>query len=212
MNRNIAAPYVQQWNFGIQREIGQNSAIEVRYVGNLSLHQWLGYNINEVNIVENGFLNEFKNAQGNLARNVAAGRGNTFANVAGVPGNVPLPIMTAAFGSANSVNFSNGTYITNLNTGAAGTLARTIANNPTFYCNMVGTAAFPACATRGVNVAGAGYPINFFQVNPYANGSSVNYLDASGTSNYHAFQVEFRQRPTHGAQFNVNYTWSHPSR
>jgi hypothetical protein len=31
-------------------------------VGNLSLHQWLGYNINEVNIIENGFLNEFKNA------------------------------------------------------------------------------------------------------------------------------------------------------
>jgi len=209
MNRNIAAPYVQQWNFGIQRELGQNSAFEVRYVGNLSLHQWMGYNINEVNIVENGFLNEFKNAQGNLSRNVAAGRGNTFANLAGVSGDVPLPIMTAAFGGPTSNNFTSGTYITNLNTGAAGTLARTIANNPTFFCNMVGTASFPACASRGVNVPGNGYPVNFFQVNPYANGSAVNYLDASGTSNYHALQVEFRQRPTYGAQFNVNYTWSH---
>jgi len=210
MNRNIRAPYVQQWNFGIQRQLGTNSALEVRYVGNLSLHQWLGYNINEVNVIENGFLNEFKNAQGNLARNVAAGRGNSFANMAGVPGDVPLPIMTAAFGSGSSSNFTNGSYITNLNTGAAGTLARTIANNPTFFCNMVGTAAFPACASRGItNAPGAGYPINFFQVNPYATGASVNYLDAAGTSNYHALQVEFRQRPTHGAQFNVNYTWSH---
>jgi hypothetical protein len=62
MNRNIIQPYVEQWNFGIQRSLGSNSAIEIRYVGNLSLHQWLGYNINEVNIIENGFLNEFKNA------------------------------------------------------------------------------------------------------------------------------------------------------
>jgi len=52
-----------------------NSALEIRYVGNLSLHQWLGYNINEVNIIENGFLGEFKNAQNNLAANRAAGRG-----------------------------------------------------------------------------------------------------------------------------------------
>jgi hypothetical protein len=62
MNRNIIQPYVEQWNFGVQRSLGSNSAIEIRYVGNLSLHQWLGYNINEVNIIENGFLNEFKNA------------------------------------------------------------------------------------------------------------------------------------------------------
>src|SRR5262249_36127857 len=157
-------------NFGIQRSLGSNSAIEVRYVGNLSLHQWLGYNINEVNIVENGFLNEFKNAQSNLAVNRAAGRGSTFANL-GLPGDVPLPIFTAAFGGPASSNFSNGTYITNLTTGAAGTLANTLAGtggNINFFCNLVGTAAFPACASRVGNVPGGGYPINFWQVNPFA--------------------------------------------
>jgi hypothetical protein len=212
LNPNIRQPYVQQWNFGIQRQIGNNSALEIRYVGNLALHQWLGYNINEVNIIENGFLKEFKNAQSNLAANRAAGRGNTFANLTGVPGDVPLPIFTAAFGGPASSNFSNGTFITNLNTGAAGTLANTLAgtgSNINFYCNMVGTAAFPACANRVGNVAGAGYPINFWQVNPYAAGRAVNYLDAAGSSNYHAMQVEFRQRPVYGMQFNVNYTWSH---
>ena len=211
MNRNIIQPYVQQWNFGIQRSLGSNSAIEVRYVGNLSLHQWLGYNLNEVNIIENGFLNEFKNAQNNLAVNRAAGRGSTFANL-GLPGDVPLPIFAAAFGSPTSPNFSNGTFITNLNTGAAGTLANTLAgtgNNINFYCNMVGTAAFPACASKVGNVAGAGYPINFWQVNPFAAGRNLNYLDAAGSSNYHGLQIEFRQRSVHGAQFNVNYTWSH---
>jgi hypothetical protein len=208
MNRNIGQPYVEQWNFGIQRQLGGGSAFEARYVGNLSLHQWLAYNINEVNIIENGFLNEFKNAQGNLKLNQAAGKGNTFANL-GLPGEVALPIFTAAFGSGASTNFTNGTYITNLTNGSAGTLATTLAANTTFYCNMVGTTAFPACAPKVGTVAGAGYPVNFWQVNPYAGGRSVNYLDSAGSSNYHALQLEFRQRLTHGAQFNVNYTWSH---
>ncbi len=124
------------------------------------------------------------------------------------------PIFTAAFGSPTSSNFSNGTFITNLNTGAAGNLANTLSgsgSNINFFCNMVGTAAFPACASKVGNVPGAGYPINFWQVNPFAAGRSVNYLDASGSGNYHALQIEFRQRPTHGAEFNVNYTWSHSS-
>ncbi len=208
MNPDIGQPYVQQWNFGIERQLGSSSALEIRYVGNLSLHQWLAYNINEVNIFENGFLNEFKNAQNNLAVNKAAGKGNTFANLK-LPGDVPLPIFSAAFGSPTSSNFGSGTYVTDLNNGAAGSAAGSLASNTTFYCNLVGTAAFPACASKVGNVAGAGYPINFWQVNPYASGRSVNYLDSSGMSNYHGLQVEFRQRPVHGAEFNVSYTWSH---
>jgi hypothetical protein len=206
MNRNIQHPYVEQWNFGIQRQLGAGSALEIRYVGNLSLHQWLGYNINETNIFENGFLPQFQAAQNNLAINRANGRGNSFANN-GLPGQVALPIFAAAFGPATA-NYTSGALITNLDTGAAGTMANSIANNATFFCNMVGTAAFPACADRGVNVPGAGYPINFFNVNPFATGRTVNYLDSAGKSNYHALQVEFRQRPTKGAQFNIAYTWA----
>jgi hypothetical protein len=209
MNPNIRQPYVEQWNFGIQRQIGSGSALEIRYVGNLSLHQWLGYNLNEVNVYENGFLQEFTNAQNNLRINQASGKGNTFANN-GLPGQAALPIFTAAFGGATSSNFSNSGYITNLQTGAAGSLAGTLAGTPAFFCNMVGSAQFAPCLTnRGINAPGAGYPINFFQANPYAAGGSVNYLDAAGSSNYHALQIDFRQRLTHGMQFNVNYTWGH---
>ncbi len=203
--RNISHPYVQQWNLGIQRQIGSGSAIEIRYVGNLSLHQWLSHNINEINIIENGFLPEFRNAQRNLAVNRASGRGASFANN-GLPGQVALPIFNAAFGTATG-NFTSGAFVTNLDNGAAGTLANALAANTTFFCNMVGTPNFPACANRGVNVPGAGYPINFWQVNPYATGRNVLYLDGAGHTNYHALQVEFRQRPTHGMQFNLNYTW-----
>ncbi len=42
-------------------------ALEVRYNGNRTIHQWINVDPNEVNIFENGFLAEFKNAQANLA-------------------------------------------------------------------------------------------------------------------------------------------------
>jgi hypothetical protein len=207
MNPNLQQPYLEQWNFGVQRSLGRSSAFEVRYVGNLALHQWLGYDINEVNIFENGFLNEFTHAQANLGINQANGKGVSFANN-GLPGQLALPIFASAFGSASS-NYTNGTYITNLQTGAAGSLAASLAGNTTFFCNMVGTTAFPVCATKGSFAATGAYPINFWQVNPYASGRAVNYLDSAGSSNYHGLQIEFRQRPTHGAQFTVNYTWAH---
>jgi hypothetical protein len=56
-------PYVQSWNLSIQREIMRDTVIEVRYVGNKSTHKWHLYGVQEVNIFENGFLNEFINAQ-----------------------------------------------------------------------------------------------------------------------------------------------------
>jgi hypothetical protein len=207
MNPNLKQPYLEQWNFGIQRAIGRSSALEVRYVGNLGLHQWLADNLNEVNIFENGFLPEFQHAQANLTINQANGKGASFANN-GLPGQSALPIFAAAFGSATS-NYTNGTFITNLQTGGAGSLAGSLAGNTTFLCNMVGTTAFPACGTKGSFAATGQYPINFWQVNPFASGRNVNYLDSAGMSNYHGLQVEFRQRLTHGAQFNVNYTWAH---
>ncbi len=210
-NTDIKQPYVEQWNFGVQRQIGSGSVFEARYIGNLSLHQWLAEDVNEVNIFENGFLNEFRHAQANLAINIANGKGNSFANN-GLTGQFALPILSAAFtGQTAAAGFASSTFVTNLQQGAAGAMANSIAGNATFFCNMVGTAAFSTpCTSRGVsNAPGAGYPINFFQVNPYATGRNAYYLDASGHTNYHALQLEFRQRPTAGFQFNVNYTLAH---
>jgi carboxypeptidase family protein len=195
MNEKVHQPYVESWNFGIQRELGQSNVLEVRYVGNRSLHQWIVENPNEVNIFENGFLNEFKLAQANLA----ASGGASFA-----PGPNALPIMTAAAGG-NGAFFTNGAFITDLNNGAAGDFATILAGDPTYLCNLIGGANFTPCA----GFAGAGKPINFFQANPYAAGKAIGYETDTGWGNYHALQIDLRQKPWHGAQFDVNYTWSH---
>jgi hypothetical protein len=205
MNPNIRYPYVEQYNIGIQREVARGTVLEVRYVGNMSQHSWMSYNINEPNIYENGFLTEFEHAQANLAINQANGKGSTLANNS-LPGQFALPILQAAFAGNGSSGYT--AFTTNLQTGAAGAMANSLARSQVYFCNLVGSAKFAPCASAfggNTNVAG-NYPANFFEVNPYTTGLSLNYLDAMGHSNYNSLQVEMRQRQVHGMQFNVNYT------
>src|SRR6266567_4916573 len=101
INPNLRIPYVQQWSLGYEREITPNMAIEVRYVGNHAIKVFRAEDFNEVNVFENGFLQEFLNAQKNLALNGGA----SFADAAhgGAAGTVALPILTKFFtGFANN--------------------------------------------------------------------------------------------------------------
>ncbi len=205
MNPNIRQPYVEQWNIGIERQLGAGTALEVRYAGNMGQHEWFSVNLNEVDTLNNGFLQEFVNAQNNLTINQANGKGSTFVNN-GLPGQSALPIFASAFGSTTGSSYTQ--FITQLQTGQAGSVANTLARTQSDICNMFGSKLIP-CATRGLGGAGTSYPINFFEVNPIATGSSLNYLDAIGHSNYHSLQVDIRQRLWRGMQINANYTLAH---
>jgi hypothetical protein len=225
---NIKQPYTESWNLGIQRPIGSGSAIEVRYIGNRVVHQWIGWNINEVNIFQGGgaipaggsFLSQFVQAQKNLSINAANGNPGSFANF-GLPGQAATPIFDAAFaGEAMQggalADYSNGQFITYLNQGAAGYFGATLDNpfgTTDYFCNLVGAGFGPCSSTTGAGQgytgSGAGYPSNFFQANPYNAGNGSLILTNGGYSTYHALQVDFRQKSWHGMQFDINYTWAH---
>jgi hypothetical protein len=216
-NPNIQQPYLQEWNLGIQRQIGSSNVLEVRYLGHRTLHQWISTNINEVNIFENGFLKEFQNAQSNLKicmANAGCAANPSFANM-GLPGQVALPILSTAFGGASAGDFTNSAFITDLNQGAAGALAGALIypnGNANYICNLVGSSLSPCDTSYGYTTPGP-YPVNFFQANPYLDsyqgGAPASYMTAQGYGTYHALQVDFRQKQWHGMQFDVNYTWSH---
>lgn len=219
MDPHIHQPYLQEWNLGIQRQIGSSNVLELRYVGHRTLHQWISLNPNEVNIFENGFLKEFQAAQSNLKIYETANPGCvaagtcSFAN-SGLPGQVSLPIMSTAFGGAVSTDFANQGFVTDLNQGAAGAFAASLAypnGDFNYICNLVGSSLSP-CTSYGYTTPGA-YPVNFLQANPYLDpyqgGQGASWLTSAGYSTYHALQVDFRQKPWHGMQFDVNYTWSH---
>jgi hypothetical protein len=214
MDPNLRAPYVQTWSAGVQRELPGGAVLEVRYAGNHGVRLWHGYNVNEVNIYENGFLNQFNTAAQNLAANQANGRGATFANN-GLAGQSATPIFDAAFsGLTAAQGYSNATFLSYLNTGQAGALATSIAQNATYFCRLVGN-NFSPCASRGFNAPGA-YPINMFVLNPYIFGgasptaaTNANLLSDNSFSNYNALQIEARKRYARGLTLNVNYTWAH---
>lgn len=203
---NLYPPRVQLWSVGLQREITPSMVLEVRYVGNHAVGLVRGQNLNEVNIFENGFLNEFAIAQNNLALCNAspaacvAAAGDTagstrryFSNL-GLAGQAAVPIMTAAFtgtgGQQNDANFRNSAFITQLGNGVAGSMA-----------NSLNTLAF------WTNLKAAGFPSNFWMVNPDARGGA-NLAYNGAQSTYNALVIQFRRRPSKGLQFNANYSFS----
>jgi hypothetical protein len=222
---HIHQPYVMEWNLGIQRQLGQNNVFEIRYVGHRSIHQWIQENPNEVNIFENGFLKQFQAAQKNLAgcmANAICAQNPSFANQ-GLPNQVALPLFDAAFacppggcpsGVTPGQDYTNGSFIIDLSQGAAGALASQLAypfGTVPYMCNLAGSSLSP-CATQFGYTSPGAYPLNFFQVNPLGAsfpGVAQSLEFAGGYGNYHALQVDFRQKQWHGMQFDVNYTWSH---
>ena len=205
---NQQVPYDDTYTVGFQRALGKKSAIEVRYVGTRNREQWTTYDYNEANINENGFLNEFTLAQGNLQANIAAGRGPTFAYT-GIAGTAPLPIYLAFFSGIAasqagdtskyaSPNWTSSTFVNPLVKYGANpfTPAGTSTNNA-----GSGLAADPV---RQANSILAGLPANFFRVNPDMLGGA-NVTGNGGFSKYNSMQMQFRRRLSGGLQFDANY-------
>ena len=261
---NLRPPLVESWNAGIQRELSSNMVLEIRYQANHGVGLTDQFNLNEVNIFENGFLTEFNNASSNLttctsaagsaaciaaqkdvgllsqastatgplsdfadlwaAANTACG-GFTGPGSPGVPascqtpttaiaGQHTLPQMTAAFnngltpatlaaattsnsataGQLNSL-FRNSTLLLELAQAGAGSFANSIGTGPSNFSSFV------------ANMQSAGYPSNFFVVNPQATGGS--FITTNGAqSTFNALVVDLRHRPSHGLQFDASYTFS----
>src|SRR5207247_1796754 len=112
--------YTDSWSAGFQRALGKDTAIEIRYIGNRAEALPGNVNYNEQNIYNAGFgssanfVEEFKKAQQNLAANVAAGRGATFAYT-GIPGTSPLPIFLASYNGVAPANASDPARYTGTN-------------------------------------------------------------------------------------------------
>ncbi len=212
---NLRTPRVQSWSVGIQRQLSQDTVLEVRYVGNHGTGLWRQDNLNEVNIIENGFLNEFNNAKANLAANIAGGCGNRFDQQPATSincGHAALPILSSAFNGLPAANgFGNGTFVFDLNNGLAGAFANSLATSATFMCRLAGPSAFPSggvinpCGT--ITAAPVTFPANIFMVNPQATGGAFRFYNGT-QSTYNALQVEVRRRFSKGFQLAANYAFS----
>ncbi len=205
---NIRTPYTISWSFGLQREFTKDMALEVRYVANRNMQNWNYFNLNNVNIVENGLLDEFRLAMANLQANIAANGKSTFAYT-GAAGTKPLPITLAYFSGLpasqagdttkyTSSNFSSSTYVN--------TLARYNANpccsSSSYAASLYGN------AQQRANALAAGLPANLFMVNPGVQGGGAYLYGNGGFSMYDSMVVELRRRMAKGLMIQANYVYA----
>lgn len=185
---NFKTPYVQQWNFGIEREIFADTAIEARYVGNRGTKLTRGIDYNQLKVGGSTYLADFRRAQFNMT-NCAGNPNPTAVACPGRQALTYLPLLGAGLGLNG---FLTDPGVRNLiSQGQAGALAE-------FYAGANRTFFFGA----GVSTI----PVTDFLPNPntfiadaYINGAN---------SWYHGLQTEIRRRFSDGLYFQANYTYS----
>jgi hypothetical protein len=206
----ITVPNTRSWSVGFQRAIGRDAAVDVRYVGTRLQNGWTTENWNEINIQENGFLDEFKRAQANLRAHVAAGCGTpgnpacSFAYRGPGTGTSPLPTYLAYFAripasrADDAAAYAGVTQFTNSAwTGHLGPYEP----DPLDAGNDL-----HANATFRANALAAGLPANFFVLNPDVDQANIT-RDAAQTK-YDALQIDVRRRLSDGLTFSANYTFA----
>ncbi len=196
------------WQIGFQRALSRDTAVEIRYVGTRGVDQWSELNYNLMrgeNLVNNGFLDEFRRAMANLQANNAAGgsRTGSFAYFGTGTGTHPLPIYLAYLNgsrdAANPAAYTGGTQ-TWTNTTLA---SRLVAPSPS---PINAANDLDGNGTRRGRALAAGLPANFFIPNPDVDDGNVT--DSGAFSDYHSLQVELRRRLSRGLSANVNYQYA----
>jgi hypothetical protein len=174
----LKTPYYQQWNLSVEREIGWDTAVAVRYVGNRGRKLLSNINYNPVDVLNTGFAADVIRAQQNgylaLARN---GVFNPAFNP-NIPGSQPLPVFAQIQAGGLLGNSTIRQYI------------------------QQGRAADLAVIYLTNGFGGAG----MFVPNPNTYFSLVLGNDAD--SDYNALQVEVRRRFSKDLGFQANYTFS----
>jgi hypothetical protein len=212
--RDLRTGYVQSWSAGIQRELNKDMVVEVRYVANRGVKLWRQVNLNEINLLENNFVNEFRLAQQNLIANNAfrnsagvATRAGSFAYFGAGSGTNPLPTILSFFRgptAANNLDPNNAAQYTSTlfaNATLTGQLAATNPRPDLFANNVFNNSA------RFANGVASGVPANFFILNPNYRGGAF-LVTNTGRSYYDAMTIELRRRMSQGLLVQASYTLS----
>ena len=211
---NLQVPYADSYTAAFQRQLGRNSAIEIRYLGTRSRDLWERLNYNETNVVENGFVEEFQNARRNLQASIAAGCSGTGANACTFAykgpgtGTVPLPIYLAFFSGVPLAQAGEAARYTSSLWTSANFIGALSAYNANIF-TPAGTNADTGLAgspTRQLNAIAAGIPANYFRANPNMLGGAFVTTNG-GFTRYNSMQLTYRRRLSGGLQYDFNYTY-----
>ena len=213
---NYVAPYIQNLTLSVTRSVSRNVTVDLRYVGTLARKQRGVMNLNAVNFLYNGLLDEFNRVRTGTEITKAPGdplsqldqilRGMNLCG-SGPPTCAALPAGQAygAIGTTTTGGYqsaalqlrSHTSFQDNLANGNFVGLASTLntLSDPSFFIPVNGSA-----------IARNGFPDNLVATNPQF--GALGYFTNINYSNYHAFQAQVSMRPVHGLSGQATYSWS----
>ncbi|MBC8029865.1 MAG: carboxypeptidase regulatory-like domain-containing protein [Pyrinomonadaceae bacterium] len=203
----LGYPRTHQYGFSVQREIGWGSVLEVNYIGRQGRKLFGGYDTNQVDITNNGFLEAFRRLQQRTSNTDPIVNDPTFLINRLMAGDSRLSAgqSGAAFligQSSGNVRLANGTIVTNLvDAGSVAQAAFLIAQG-----TRAGNSTTPNFQLN-LNAAGQNFSPYFFQPYPQFTGA-INVIDNNDRSRYNGLEVQLARRFNRGIGFQVSYTLS----
>ncbi len=177
-----------EWNFGYQREIGFNTAFEIRYVGGASNNMHQAFDFNQVQLNNANYLTDFNTARNNCR--IALAQAGLFLD-------------SRRCSSTEMLGFSGfpGQVVLNPGTSAVGGFLPLAG----FIRDMIQDGIPGQLAVIYIVNGFEGFRGSSFRENP--NAGVVDLLTNAGKYRYNALQAEIRRRFTDGLQFQANYTF-----
>jgi hypothetical protein len=188
---NLQVQRNYEYNFGIQREVGFQSVVEIRYVGGYSKELTRSIDYGQLRTADSGLLADFLIARENcrLQGLTIPGTGDptqrcTDARVnPAIAGSRATPYLSSLEGGGF---LNNNVILGPVRAGTPGALAET------YVVNGIGI------------TPGSGYN-QLLVANP--SGGVLNLTTNGGRFNYNSLQMEFRRRFTQGLSLTANYTF-----
>lgn len=171
---------VNEWSLSVERQLPSKMVLSVNYIGHHAVHLYGGYDANQVDIFQNGFLGAFNT--------VAAGGDSTLMD------NLLVDDPKVQASGQTGSQWVQSNFKTTLGLGSVAGLAQALATRTT---------------AAGVPVyVASGFSPFFFMPYPQFSGG-LNVLDSNDHSSYNSLQVELARRLSQSLTYQFGYTWSH---
>ncbi|HEX8458890.1 MAG TPA: TonB-dependent receptor [Pyrinomonadaceae bacterium] len=195
---SLRSPKTYQWGASLQREIGWGSVVEVNYIGRKGIGLYGAYDVNQVDIFRNGFLEGF-----NAVRSAFLTSPDCFPtfNATRCPTSIPAnasPLINnllsadTSRGALTGSQFFASLFSTDIPLGSVANTADTLARR----------------TISGVpTIVRSGFSPFFFRPYPQFSGA-VNVIDSNDYSFYNGLELQLARRYSRGLSYQVAYTLS----
>lgn len=198
---NWTPPQVHEWSLSVQRQVSRETVFEIAYVGKHAVHLFGGYDANQVQFRNNGFLDAFKTVQAGedspLIDNLISQDPGYQAVLSGGAIATQSQYLAGSCiqGGGNPCNGSP--YASDFGHGGVAAVAAELGS-------------ISSASGTSLPVAAGLSPTFFFKYPQFASQTASPgfvVFDSGDWSWYNAMQASYHGR-FHGLQFQTNYTWS----